>query len=260
MPRKYIFILIFSLTYTIPTTRYESAPVDVSPLARPLKFEFSGEAAKTRLFKAAMAEYLAKWHPTKGENDGGVITTGNIDIELDMVDAVGDMMATPELPPTGPRFEALEKLTAAAKAHGSSFIVQVTHPGRQLNARMRKDTISSSVIQRSPRAGETVSKYVRPREATKEDISRFVEYGGSLGNRLRLVIGMAEAIRSRTQPGLVLGITINSVEFQAKGLKRAEARTMCEAYFLEFVRDIMPNLTRTRKFLVGGSRTAASMA
>lgn len=33
-----------------------------------------------------------------------------------------------------------------------------------------------------------------------------------------------------------------------------------EAYFLEFVRDIVPNLTRTRKFLVGGFRTAASMA
>jgi len=32
-----------------------------------------------------------------------------------------------------------------------------------------------------------------------------------------------------------------------------------EAYFLEFVRDIVPNLTRTRRFLVGGFRTAASM-
>jgi hypothetical protein len=32
-----------------------------------------------------------------------------------------------------------------------------------------------------------------------------------------------------------------------------------EAYFLDFVRDIVPNLTRTRKYLVGGFRTAASM-
>jgi 2,4-dienoyl-CoA reductase-like NADH-dependent reductase (Old Yellow Enzyme family) len=144
------------------------------------------------------------------------------------------------------------------------------------------------------------------------------EYGGSLENRLRLVIEIAEAIRRRTQPGFVLGIKINSVgkccltlsppariflfllagtdcfgtEFQDKGMKPAEVKLMCEAlqeagfdfvelsggnhqdigyggerestrkreaYFLDFVHDIVPNLTKTRKYLVGGFRTAASM-
>lgn len=37
------------------------------------------------------------------------------------------------------------------------------------------------------------------------------EYGGNLGNRLRLVVEIAEAIRRRTQPGFILGIKINSV-------------------------------------------------
>ncbi|KAI0474282.1 NADH:flavin oxidoreductase/NADH oxidase-like protein [Xylaria cf. heliscus] len=326
----------------MPVARYESAPVDISPLAQSLKFEFSGRTAKNRLFKAAMAEDLATWHPTKieergiptkelielygrylfpGENEWGVITTGNIDIELDKVDSVGDMIVTPESAPNGPRSEAFKKLAAAAKAHGSLFIAQVTHPGRQLNARICKDTISASAIQ-------ILSKYAKPREATKDDIARLIdgfsyaaeylqkagfdgielhaahgyllsqflsetsnqrtdEYGGSLQNRLRLVIETAEAIKRRTQPGFILGIKINSVEFQAKGLNPAEVRTMCEAlqeagfdfdtgyggggerestrtreaYFLEFVRDIVPELTRTRTrtFLVGGFRTAASM-
>jgi hypothetical protein len=70
-----------------------------------------------------------------------------MDIEFDMLDAVGDMIVTPECPPSGPRFEAFEKLAAVAKAHGSLFLAQVTHPGRQLSARIRKDTISASALQ-----------------------------------------------------------------------------------------------------------------
>ncbi|KAI3322325.1 NADH:flavin oxidoreductase/NADH oxidase-like protein [Xylariaceae sp. AK1471] len=335
----------------MPALRYESDPVDVSPLAKPLKFEFSGRTAKNRFFKAAMAEGLATWDPTNieargiptkelielyrrwGENEWGVITTGNMDIEFDMLDAIGDMIVTPECPPSGPRFEAFKELAAAAKAHGSLFLAQVTHPGRQLSARIRKDTISASALQIPPSPGSVVSNYAKPRAATKEDIARLVdgfshaaeylqkagfdgielhgahgylisqflsqlsnqrtdEYGGSIENRLRLVIEIAEAIRRRTRPGFVLGIKINSVEFQEKGMQPAEVRLMCEAlqeagfdfvelsggnhqdigfggerestrkreaYFLEFVRDIVPNLTRTRKFLVGGFRTAASM-
>ncbi|KAI0540599.1 NADH:flavin oxidoreductase/NADH oxidase-like protein [Xylaria digitata] len=296
----------------MPVTRYESAPVDISPLAQPLKFEFSGRTAKNRFFKAAMAEGLATWHPTNleergiptkelielyrrwGENEWGVITTGNIDIELDRVDAVGDMIVTPELAP---------------------------------------NVTNESFREIALKPGETISKYAKPREATKEDLARFVdgfsyaaeylqkagfdgielhaahgyllsqflsetsnqrtdEYGGSLRNRPRLVTEIAEAIRRRTNPGFVLGIKLNSVEFQANGLKPAEVKVICEtlqetgfdfvelsggthedtgyggeresthkreAYFLEFVRDIVPNLTRTRKFLVGGFRTAASM-
>ncbi|KAI8624817.1 NADH:flavin oxidoreductase/NADH oxidase-like protein [Xylariaceae sp. FL1651] len=333
----------------MPVARYESAPVDISPLAQPLKFEFSGRTAKNRFFKAAMAEDLASWHPTNleergiptkelielyrrwGENEWGIITTGNMDIEFDMLDAVGDMIVTPECPPSGPRFEAFKELAAAAKAHGSLFLAQVTHPGRQLSARIRKDTISASALQLPPQSNG--STYAKPREATKADIARVVdgfshaaeylqkagfdgielhgahgylisqflselsnhrtdEYGGSISNRLRLVIEIAEAIKKRTKPGFVLGIKINSVEFQEKGMKPAEVKVMCEglqeagfdfvelsggnhedigfggerestrkreAYFLDFVRDIVPNLNRTRKFLVGGFRTAASM-
>jgi len=37
------------------------------------------------------------------------------------------------------------------------------------------------------------------------------EYGGSVKNRLRFVLEVAEAIRRRTKPGFILGIKINSV-------------------------------------------------
>lgn len=331
----------------MPVARYESAPVDVEPLGQPLKFEFSGKVAKNRFFKAAMAEDLATWSPknieergipTKetielyrrwGENEWGVILTGNVDIEFDMLDGIGDGIVTPECAPSGPRFEAFKELAAAAKAHGSIFLAQVTHPGRQLSARVRKDTIAPSALQHPPKLGYT---YAVPREANKADIARIIdgfahaaeylqkagldgielhgahgyliaqflseatnhrtdEYGGSLEKRFRIVAEIAREIKKRTQPGFVLGIKLNSVEFQEKGMKPAEAKVMCgmlqelgfdfvelsggnhenlygsqkestqkrEAYFLEFVRDIVPNLSTTKKYLTGGFRTAAAM-
>lgn len=64
-----------------------------------------------------------------------------------MLDAVGDGIITPECPPSGPRFEAFKELAVGAKAHGSLLLAQVTHPGRQLAAKIRKDAISASAIQ-----------------------------------------------------------------------------------------------------------------
>lgn len=118
------------------------------------------------------------------------------------------------------------------------------------------------------------------------------EYGGSVENRMRIVVEIAEEIKKRTEPGFILGIKLNSVEFQEKGIKPAEAKVMCEklqdlgfdfvelsggnhedigygsrkestmkreAYFLEFVRDIVPHLSKTKKYLTGGFRTVGAM-
>ncbi|KAI1389377.1 NADH:flavin oxidoreductase/NADH oxidase-like protein [Hypoxylon trugodes] len=332
----------------MPAQRHESTTVDVTPLGEPLKFEFSGRVAKNRFLKAPMAEDLATWSPKNleergiptpelielyrrwGENEWGVIVSGNTDIEFDMLDAVGDCIITPECPPSGPRFEAFKELAVAAKANGSLILAQLTHPGRQLSARIRKDTISSSAVQHPSKKGVP---YAKPRAATKDDIARVVdgfahaaeylqkagfdgielhgahgyliaqflsensnqrtdEYGGSLENRMRLIVEIAEEIKRRIKPGFILGIKLNSVEFQAKGIKPAEAKVMCEkmqelgfdfvelsggnheeigwgnkkestqkreAYFLEFIGDIVPHLSKTKKYLTGGFRSTAAM-
>ncbi|XDG04628.1 hypothetical protein ABKA04_004243 [Annulohypoxylon sp. FPYF3050] len=331
----------------MPVNRYESVAADVSLLSQPLKFDFSGRVAKNRFYKASMIEDLATWSPTNieergvptkelielyrrwGESEWGIIGTGSIDIEFDMPGFIGDGIITPECPPSGPRFEAFQKLATAAKAHGSLILGQVNHPGRQLYAKFKKDTISASAIQIPPKTGS----YAVPREATKEDITRIIngfahaaeylqkagfdgielhgahgyllaqflseisnqrtdEYGGSVENRMRIVVEIAEEIKKRTEPGFILGIKLNSVEFQEKGIKPAEAKVMCEklqdlgfdfvelsggnhedigygsrkestmkreAYFLEFVRDIVPHLSKTKKYLTGGFRTVGAM-
>lgn len=51
-----------------PAARYESEDVDVSPLGRPLKFEFSGKTAPNRFLKAAMTERISSWVGSAGRS------------------------------------------------------------------------------------------------------------------------------------------------------------------------------------------------
>ncbi|KAJ4351112.1 uncharacterized protein N0V89_006451 [Didymosphaeria variabile] len=117
-------------------------------------------------------------------------------------------------------------------------------------------------------------------------------YGGSLRNRARLTLEVAEAVRLRTSPDFVMGIKLNSVEFQDKGLTQEEAKQLCimlekstfdfvelsggtfedmgfehkkestkhrEAFFLEFADEITPALSKTKSYITGGFKTAAAM-
>lgn len=46
------------------TVRYTSVNTEAEPLGRPLSFELSGQTAKNRFLKSAMAECLASWSST----------------------------------------------------------------------------------------------------------------------------------------------------------------------------------------------------
>ncbi|CAE6486378.1 unnamed protein product [Rhizoctonia solani] len=128
--------------------------------------------------------------------------------------------------------------------------------------------------------------------------NRMDEYGGSIANRARIIGDIVRAIRSRiTDSSFVIGIKINSVEFQAKGFQPEEAAELCqeleamkvdfvelsggtyeelgwkraesaprestkarEAFFAKFANEITPGLTKTIPYLTGGFRTAVGMA
>jgi 2,4-dienoyl-CoA reductase-like NADH-dependent reductase (Old Yellow Enzyme family) len=129
--------------------RFESEAVDPAPLAAPLKFEFSGRTVSNRLLKAAITERMATWHtmdlprrgiPTKelinvyrrwGEAGFGLMLTGNLMIELDQLESAGNLIIPRGAPFEGERFDAFRDMAAAGKKHGSLFIVQLSHPGRQ---------------------------------------------------------------------------------------------------------------------------------
>jgi 2,4-dienoyl-CoA reductase-like NADH-dependent reductase (Old Yellow Enzyme family) len=145
--------------------RYQSASGDASPLGKPLKFQFSGRTAKNRFLKAAMTERISSWDPKDlkargipsknlinvykrwGEGGFGQILTGNIMIEYDQLEAMGNPIIPRDAEFSGPRFEAFKELATQSKAHGSLIVGQVSHPGRQVENRIQKNPISASDVQ-----------------------------------------------------------------------------------------------------------------
>lgn len=122
-------------------------------------------------------------------------------------------------------------------------------------------------------------------------------YGGSLENRIRLVIEIAAEIRKRVSPNFVLGIKINSVDFQS-GFSAEDARTLCESleaaqfdyvelsggsvetnyaevsggidgrrestkaresFFLDFADQIVAPLSQVKTYVTGGFKTVGGM-
>ncbi|KAH7124898.1 hypothetical protein B0J13DRAFT_679854 [Dactylonectria estremocensis] len=138
--------------------------------------------------------------------------------------------------------------------------------------------------------GYLLSQFLSRRTNRRTD-----KYGGSLTNRARIIIEVVSAIRARVplSTKFILGIKLNSVEFDEKGFTPEECAELCvlleqrckfdfielsggtyedmafehkrestkhrEAFFLEFAEAIMPKLTKTKVFVTGGLRTVNAM-
>ncbi|TVY58302.1 NADH-dependent flavin oxidoreductase nadA [Lachnellula cervina] len=329
--------------------RYLSDSSDASPLGKPLKFEFSGKTASNRFLKGAMTERLSSWDPKDfkkrgipsknlinvykrwGEGQYGQILTGNIMIEYDQLEAMGNPIIPRDAEYSGPRFQAFKDLATAARAHGSLIVGQVSHPGRQVENRVQKNPVSASDVQLE---GNVMGmQFAKPHAATTDEIAQITEgfahaaefldkagydgielhgahgyllaqflspttnlrtdkYGGSLENRLRLTLEIADEIQKRVSKDFIVGMKVNSVEFQDKGFSPAEAKELCQAleaarfdyvelsggtyeslafehkrestkkresFFIEFAEEIVKPLTKTRTYVTGGFKTVGAM-
>lgn len=269
-----------------------------------------------------------------GEGGLGLILTGNIMIEYDQLEAAGNPIIPQDVGFSGERFEAFKELATQAKKHGSLIVGQVSHPGRQVTNTIQPDPISASDIQLEgdimgmrfnkphaasldeithiiagfTHAAEFLHKagydgielhaahgYLLAQFLSQTTNQRTDRYGGSLSNRSRLILDIAQSIRTKipASTGFILGIKLNSVEFQSGGFSAAECRDLCaslehdgrfdfvelsggtyqslafshqrdstrkrEAFFLEFADTIVPALVRTRTYVTGGFRTVAGM-
>lgn len=58
----------------------------------------------------------------------------------------GDTIIPPGAKFEGERFEAFKAMAAAGKANGSLMVVQVCHPGRQIQSRFVNESISASAV------------------------------------------------------------------------------------------------------------------
>ncbi|KAI0444583.1 NADH oxidase [Xylaria telfairii] len=260
----------------------------------------------------------------------GQILTGNILISYTDLEAPGNSIIPPDSEFSGPRFEAFAAVAAAGKSHGSLIVGQVSHPGRQATAAQQPHPISASAVQLVaeeigtfgvPRAatredidnviegfahaaeyleragfdgielhgahGYLIAQFLSPTTNQRTD-----EYGGSLENRMRFVLEVAAAIKKRVSERFILGIKVNSVEFQDKGFTPEEAIILCQAlekagfdyvetsggtyenlglvhkkestrkrenYFVEFAERIAKAVSKTKVYTTGGLRTIGGM-
>ncbi|KIW15453.1 hypothetical protein PV08_05499 [Exophiala spinifera] len=268
-----------------------------------------------------------------GEGRLGLILTGNIMVDYDQLEAAGNPIIPLEAPFQGDRFEAFKELATQAKAHGSLIVGQVSHPGRQVPAQVNSDPVSASdvqlegevlgmrfakphaasldeikdIINRFTHAAEFLHKagydgiqlhgahgYLLAQFLSQTTNKRTDQYGGSIENRARIIVEIAQSIRQKlpAPSGFVLGIKINSVEFQEGGFTAEEAKDVCamlekaefdfvelsggtyqsllfaherestrkrEAFFLEFADLITPSLKKTKAYVTGGFLTVSGM-
>lgn len=171
-------------------TRFPANKVDPSPLGQPLKLEFSGKTAKNRFMKAAMTERLSSWDPKNferrgvpskelinvyrrwGEGGFGVILSGNVMIDYDQLEAAGNPIIPHDAPFSGERFDAFSKMAAEAKKHGSLFMGQISHPGRQVSQDINPHPISASDVQLE--ADVMGMKFAKPRAMEKKDFDAVI--------------------------------------------------------------------------------------
>ncbi|KAF2662852.1 FMN-linked oxidoreductase [Lophiostoma macrostomum CBS 122681] len=333
--------------------RYQSAPADPAPLGQPIHFPFSKRTSPNKFLKGAMTERLSSWHPTDflkrgvpspelihvyrrwGQGGTGLLLTGNVMIDYDQLEAPGNAIIPPGAEFSGERFEAFKELATESKKEGSLILAQVSHPGRQVEARVQKDPVSASDVKLTKSLFGAAIEFAKPHAATKQEIGQIVdsfahaaeyldkagydgielhgahgyllaqflslttnkrtdEYGGSITNRARIITEIASKIRARTSPSFILGIKLNSVEFQESGFQPEEAREVVklleqyrydfvelsggtyedfrmsvadmkestrkrESFFIEFADLIAPAAKEIKVYVTGGFRTVGAM-
>jgi len=266
--------------------RVKGPTVNVSALQQPITFPFSGRTAKNRFLKAPMTERLCDWNTDDGDDDIrgrgypseeytrlyqrwgegeiGVIVAGNVMLRYDAVEAFGNPILQDD---HDNRTAAFRRVARAAQAHGSLFIAQLSHPGRQGGAALNPHPVSASDVQlQIVWAGNTFNK---PRPLTVPEIKQMVqlwgetaflchrsgfdgvqihcahgyllaqflslttnkrtdEYGGSLENRSRIVFEIIAEVRRRVpDPTFIICVKINSVEFQPGGQTPDDCKELC---------------------------------
>jgi len=277
------------------------------------------------------SENLVNLYRRWGEGGIGLILSGNIMIDYDQLEAAGNPIIPLDAPFSGERFERFRDMATQGKAEGSLMVGQVSHPGRQVEDKINAKPISASDVQlkgdifgmtfAQPRAatqddinkviegfahaaeylekggwdgielhgahGYLLAQFLSPTTNQRTD-----DYGGSLENRARIVLQIAQAVRKRTSPSFIVGIKLNSVEFQEKGFDTEDAKKLCqlleenrfdfvelsggtyeslafehkrestkkrEAFFLDFADLIAPALKKTKTYVTGGLKSVGAM-
>ena len=255
-----------------------------SPLFTPLTLP-NGVTIQNRLCKAAMEENMAEagqvpgralinlyeaWSNAAAASDAGpgIILSGNVMVDPTAMTGPGGVLleaGTLDTPALRSQFEDWAK---AGKAGGSKFVMQISHPGRQVYANMGVEPVSASdtkvtlegiankmfaparalttdeihgLIRRFAETalaaqaagfdgvqihaahGYLVAQFLSPLTNLREDA-----WGGPLENRAKFLLEIIRAIRDRVNDEFIVGVKLNSADFQRGGFDIEDSEQVVE--------------------------------
>ncbi|MEP3656019.1 MAG: NADH:flavin oxidoreductase/NADH oxidase family protein [Litorimonas sp.] len=245
----------------------------------------NGVNVQNRLCKAAMEENMAEagqvpgsalinlytaWSNAAAASDAGpgIVLSGNVMVDPTAMTGPGGVVleaGTLDDVDTREKFETWAK---AGQAGGSKFVMQISHPGRQVFANMGTQPVSASAT-KVTLDGMANKMFTDARAVTEDEIRglirRFAEtalaaqaagfdgvqvhgahgylvaqflspltnlrddaWGGPLENRARFLLEIIRAIRDRVNADFIVGVKLNSADFQKGGFDIADSEQVVD--------------------------------
>ena len=208
---------------------------------------------------AALERLYTQW----GNSGCGLLITGNVLVDRHHLERPGNVVIDRE--PDADMRAALARWATAAKAGGAKIWMQISHAGRQTSAIVNPTPKAPSAIplalpgkqfgapvamteadiqetiQRFAQAahaaqmagfdgvqihaahGYLLSAFLNPRANQRDD-----RWGGSLGNRARLLLDVLKAVREKTGPTFTIAVKLNSADFQKGGFSFSDSTTVAQ--------------------------------
>jgi 2,4-dienoyl-CoA reductase-like NADH-dependent reductase (Old Yellow Enzyme family) len=228
----------------------------------------SGTTLRNRIAKAAMEEGMAGSAQLPDERlislyrhwaDGGagLLITGNVMVHAEALTGPGGVVLDDRAP-----LEPFARWAHAGKAGGASLWMQISHPGRQVQARMPGVAWAPSAV--AIELGRQSKRFGRPMAMTEEQIhettkrfataaalaeragfdgvevhaahgyllSQFLSplvnkrrdrWGGPLENRARFLLDVIRSIRTVVSSSFAVAVKLNSADFQRGGFDADDA-------------------------------------
>src|SRR5260221_5217055 len=228
----------------------------------------AGATVRTRIAKAAMEagmggtaqlpdERLISLYRRWGDGGAGLLITGNVMVRAEAMTGPGGVVLDDRA-----QLEPFTRWAQAGKAGGAALWMQLSHPGRQVQARMPGVVWGPSAI--AVELGKHSKRFGRPVAMTEEQIdattkrfaaaavlaeragfdgvevhaahgyllSQFLSplvnrrsdrWGGPLKNRARLLLDVVRAIRAVVSPSFAVAFKLNSADFQRGGFDADDA-------------------------------------
>jgi 2,4-dienoyl-CoA reductase-like NADH-dependent reductase (Old Yellow Enzyme family) len=193
-----------------------------------------------------------------GAGGAGLLITGNVMVHAEALTGPGGVVLDDASP-----LEPFAEWAQAGKAGGAAMWMQINHPGRQVQANMPGVVWGPSAVgvelgKHSKRFGRPVAMTPEQIEGTVARfqvaaaraeragfdgvevhaahgylLSQFLsplvnkrtdEWGGSLENRARMLLGVVRAVRAAVSPSFAVAVKLNSADFQRGGFDIDDAR------------------------------------